>query len=128
MSIVRRTLSILLLAFFALPTFAPLLAMSGTSESNLPACCRRNGHHHCAMSAEERGKLVTDAPQYQAPLETCPYHRESLLTPHAQQFAITTGSVVFAQRSDLQLKVGEAEAIARISAHRAHQKRGPPFA
>jgi hypothetical protein len=49
----RRALSILLLLLFGL---GPLLATLGASEDpRLPACCRRHGAHHCAVSAERVG-------------------------------------------------------------------------
>jgi hypothetical protein len=44
----RRLLSILLLAAFALPLVAPLLALAQDPDAGLPACCRRHGQHHCA--------------------------------------------------------------------------------
>jgi hypothetical protein len=50
----RRLLSILLLAAFALPLVAPGLALAQGPDAGLPACCRRHGQHHCAMSATER--------------------------------------------------------------------------
>src|SRR6202012_2193715 len=45
----RRLLSILLLAAFALPLVAPLLALAQDPDAGLPACCRRHGQHHCTM-------------------------------------------------------------------------------
>jgi hypothetical protein len=45
----RRPFSILIVALF---TLAPLSALlPGGSDAQLPACCRRNGKHHCAMMA-----------------------------------------------------------------------------
>lgn len=46
----RRALSILMLVLLGLPTWAALLP--GGEELRLPACCRRNGLHHCAMAAQ----------------------------------------------------------------------------
>jgi hypothetical protein len=44
----RRGLSIFLILTFAL---GPLSALAdGSEDANLPACCRRAGAHHCAMS------------------------------------------------------------------------------
>src|SRR5271170_5942365 len=48
---VRRALSIVLLLLFSAPLILPLLALTVSSEMNLPACCRRNGAHHCMMKA-----------------------------------------------------------------------------
>jgi hypothetical protein len=44
-----RLLASVLLLIVSLPWFAPLAA--STPDSGLPACCRRDGKHHCAMMA-----------------------------------------------------------------------------
>lgn len=44
----RRALATFLVAMFSLPLIAPVLLAD--TDSNLPACCRRGGQHHCAMS------------------------------------------------------------------------------
>ena len=45
---VKRLLAILLLLALGLPGVAPLFAFSiGEAQNKLPACCRRNGAHHC---------------------------------------------------------------------------------
>ncbi|MGH9596895.1 MAG: hypothetical protein ACRD3K_08875, partial [Edaphobacter sp.] len=69
----RRLLSIALLAVFGLPFVSPLFALTATSDANLPVCCRRNGRHHCMMSAEERATLSPDTQAFNAPPERCPY-------------------------------------------------------
>lgn len=43
----RRVLASVLLLLFSLALASPLFASD--PESNLPACCRRNGKHHCNM-------------------------------------------------------------------------------
>jgi hypothetical protein len=47
--LLRRLLSVLLLAVFGLPVVSPFFAMSTTDVARLPACCRREGKHHCTM-------------------------------------------------------------------------------
>jgi len=44
----RRFSAILLLIVFGLSLFSPLLGAD--DDSNLPACCRRAGKHHCSMT------------------------------------------------------------------------------
>ena len=52
----RRALSILLVLFFGL---GPLTAtLQGSDDSRLPACCRRNGAHHCVMAEEALARIV----------------------------------------------------------------------
>jgi hypothetical protein len=47
----RRILAITLLIAFGSPLIVPLLASTPDLQSNLPACCRRNGLHHCTTMA-----------------------------------------------------------------------------
>jgi hypothetical protein len=44
----RRLWAIFLLALFSFSLIGPTVAAD--SDSNLPACCRRFGKHHCSMS------------------------------------------------------------------------------
>jgi hypothetical protein len=45
----RRLLAVALLLAFTSPLVLPLFAATVDPEASLPACCRRHGHHHCAM-------------------------------------------------------------------------------
>jgi hypothetical protein len=68
----RRPLAILLVLFFALGPLQGVLQAS--DDSRLPACCRRNGAHHCAMSQDMRAALeraLGSTPAFTAPA-TCP--------------------------------------------------------
>ena len=44
----RRAISIFLILFFWLGPLETLLP--GGEDARLPACCRRHGAHHCAMT------------------------------------------------------------------------------
>ena len=46
----RRLWAATLVVLFSLSLIGPALSAS-SPESNLPACCRRDGKHHCAMMA-----------------------------------------------------------------------------
>jgi hypothetical protein len=46
----RRTWAMLLVALFSFSLISPTL-LASDSDSNLQACCLRNGKHHCAMLA-----------------------------------------------------------------------------
>ena len=67
----RKLLSILLLALFGLPCASPLFASGRQAGTGLPACCRRNGQHHCMMSGQVA--LPDHAPQLRSAPEKCPY-------------------------------------------------------
>ena len=45
----RRISAILLLLLFGLSLLSPLFGSDG--DTNLPACCRRGGKHHCSMDS-----------------------------------------------------------------------------
>src|SRR3954453_3105213 len=45
----RRTFAISLIFIFCLPV--GMLLAKGLEEDPLPTCCRRDGKHHCAMTA-----------------------------------------------------------------------------
>ncbi|HEX4028778.1 MAG TPA: hypothetical protein VHX20_00350 [Terracidiphilus sp.] len=71
----RRSFAILLILFFGL---GPLSAtLEASDDASLPACCRRNGAHHCAMTAEMEAMRANwqqdSSPAFSAP-STCPYY------------------------------------------------------
>lgn len=67
----RRPLSILIVALFILAPLSVLLP--GSAESQLPACCRRHGAHHCAMDTA-LAATPAGTPQFTAPAR-CPLYR-----------------------------------------------------
>lgn len=71
----RRGFSIYLVLFFAL---GPLTVLSPASDdAALPACCRRNGAHHCAMymhMAAARIIVPPGAPPIAKVPSHCPYY------------------------------------------------------
>jgi len=118
----RRTFAGLLVLVFSLPLIAPTLAPS-LDESQLPACCRRGGKHHCAM-AMEMGYVPS---RFHIVSEKCPYSpfaRVTLMLPHA--FVAYRAPAIAGYASATAAVIAEAEAGYRISADRARHKRGPP--
>lgn len=115
----RRTLATLLVLVFGLPLVAPAF-LSVASRSELPACCRRNGAHHCAMSG------MSVPPQYRTVSSNCPWYPAGhlrLMMPHA---VATQSAAVARYVAHPAEVVREAEAGYRISCERTRQKRGPP--
>jgi len=124
MNLMRRAPAALLLLVFSLPLIAPLL-VSGPDESQLPACCRRDGKHHCAMAMA--GMTLENIPsRFVVVSEKCPYScftHAQLMLPHV--FFRST-SALTAHAASIADVVRETEAGYRISADRARHKRGPP--
>jgi hypothetical protein len=121
-----RAMSGVLLAFFLLPLFLPFF--NPGSESNLPACCRRDGKHQCAMSAGFRRSALSasSGPIVCAELPPCPY-RSQLLMPFASRALFAAPAAVFSAPGVSYPAPGlETILLAGISEFRSHRKRGPP--
>jgi hypothetical protein len=83
---VKRALASALLLLFSIPLALPLFA--ATEDAAAPACCRREGKHHCAMAAPSAGGLeVRDAKS------TCPLYSKSTAVPSEFKVAPVSGSV-----------------------------------
>ena len=116
----RRVLTWLLLAVFGLPTVAPLLAMGQDIEAHLPACCRRNGAHHCIMNAGQ----PSHAPVFSA---RCPEFPQPTMTAPAGTFIALAAPSLFVLTNISTIPASQrAETQYRISRERSHHKRGPP--
>lgn len=119
----RRVMAAVLVLAFSGPLIAPVFTAS-INEANLPACCRRNGKHHCMMYWMAMGRVPWP---YRTVEDKCPYspfaHLSILLFHgyfgHDHPPAIAH-SAVRAPR------IRQAEAGYRISFSRSRQKRGPP--
>ena len=123
----RRFFSILLLAVFVLPLLAPVLAMAQDGQAAVPACCRRNGRHHCGMSLRERRALVSRDPAFRAPTEKCPFETSSVAP--ARFDPVTEPPVaeaIFGHLVSHPTGVAQTESRRRIARDRSRQKRGPP--
>jgi hypothetical protein len=120
---VRRNLAVLLLAVTISPMIGLLLASS--PESNLPACCRRNGKHHCVMTSSEPDG--SSGPSLYA--RRCPVY------PNLN-FQLRTRLVCFAPPPHISLGppvprptlILSELSFRRETLSRSRQKRGPPTA
>jgi hypothetical protein len=120
----RRMLAILLMAVFGFPLISPALFASD-AESNLPACCRRGGKHHCAMMASESESQ--SGPLLQA--GRCSFFATASATPGSPAVSLLPVSqAIFAGLLSHPASCAQTEALCRISYSRAGQKRGPPAA
>ena len=122
----RRLLSILLLVVFGLPIALPMLALGQDAEDGLPACCRRNGKHHCLMSMAAHGKLVSHDPQFRAPAEKCPFYPGGFTPSQPNPLAAPFAAILYGELVSHPAGLAQVEARLRISRDRSHGKRGPP--
>lgn len=123
----RRGFSILLIFLFGL---GPLSAtLEGNDEAGLPACCRRHGAHHCAVSMQMADSGVQaqsqSAPVLSAPL-TCPAY------PGSAAVITGPGSALVAAAANLPILAARTYKSTTIAAvvlsnpSRTHAGRGPP--
>lgn len=118
-----RTLSAIVLSILmGLPIAAPLFA---SSEPTLPACCRRNGKHHC-MKPAGPAKESGSAPSISRTGMKCPQFPEMIgVTVHGQ-LGLCTSAAVFAEIISHPAVSPQTVSNYRVSLVRSHQKRGPP--
>ena len=122
----RKLLSIVLLAVFGLPLVSPLFALGMDAEAGLPACCRKNGKHHCMMSMAERATVSQRDMRISAPAEKCPYCPQLVTASHADPFMEPPVDAIFASLVSHPSGDVQMESMRRISRDRSRQKRGPP--
>lgn len=117
----RRFLAISLLFLFGLPLVAPLFGDS-VAEASLPACCRRDGKHHCELmstgGSDSRGAGAVH--------EKCPYTPAAPAVLVLPSFTPSTAASIFSGITQHPATVAQTEAQLRISFDRSRQKRGPP--
>jgi hypothetical protein len=118
---VRRLLAISLLLLFTAPFVLPLFG-SSAAEAALPACCRRNGKHHCMMYMAWMQERT-----FHTVHEKCPYSiaPPAILVLHS--YRPTAAASIFAGITRHPTAAAQTEAQLRISFDRSRQKRGPPF-
>ncbi|HWG22333.1 MAG TPA: hypothetical protein VG225_17545 [Terracidiphilus sp.] len=118
----RRPLSIVIVALFFLAPLSVLLP--GDTDAQVPACCRRNGKHHCAMMAAGSVQPVFGTHQLTAP-SRCPLYRSGTL-------AVTPVFAIFhapsaANPASTRLASARSSAVTVYRA-RIASSRGPPLA
>jgi hypothetical protein len=120
---VRRLLSTVLLLLFSLPLISPVLALTASSDANLPACCRRNGAHHCTRlihSAESSGPTLSPIPQ------RCPAYPAVVTPARHGDLSCLAASLIFAEIVSHPTIKLQTQARARVALDISRQKRGPP--
>lgn len=122
----RRILSIFLALFFG---FGPLAATLGASDdAGLPACCRRNGAHHCVMSAAMRAWMFeaeSRTPGFTAPSH-CPLYPTGAPAATAPVHALAAATAAQSAPVFAALAAIPYRASVRSAALRTIAARGPP--
>jgi hypothetical protein len=117
----RRLCATLLLALFGLPLILPAIRVE--SEAKLPACCRREGKHHCGMPDTARQQETPGA----AIREKCSVYPGASAIPAYSNATLLNATLAFYSSLVKHPAVqSQTEALQRISFSRSRQKRGPP--
>jgi hypothetical protein len=115
----RRSITSLLLALFLYSLASPVVGAH--SKPELPACCRRNGTHHCAMQpapGESAGQFFA---------ARCSQFPGAPATPaHANQFADVPASRFQPVAAPVFLTSGDCLEAPTVDLGGLPQKRGPP--
>jgi hypothetical protein len=118
----RRAIAVSLMMLFSWTLIAPLLARD--SEANVPACCRRNGRHHCMM---RRMMQLTGAQRgFTAVSEKCPYNPASVCVTNSPTYKPEAAGAFHAESAFHHACAPQTVAQFRLKFLRGHQRRGPP--
>lgn len=122
-----RIVSILLLVLLGLSILSPLLSVGAADDASVPACCRRNGKHHCLMSMTQRHQAVERDTHIGVIPEKCPYTPYLTFGVRLPDLGlIATASAVFGELVSHPSVAPQTESKWRIARNRSRQKRGPP--
>lgn len=121
----RRLLAISLLLLFSFPLVSPLFALSANPDANLPACCRRNGTHHCHLNMQQASATAGRDAVFATPSK-CPFYpgAATLVRHHDAKLHTIAGLLVEAVHHSA-IKA-PTYAYVRVALDTAWQKRGPP--
>jgi hypothetical protein len=141
----RRFLAITIMLLLGLPMVSPLFALD-VDAANLPACCRRDGMHHCMMAgmmmagmssggmmtagsstgASATPDTGTSQPTFAIVTAPCPYGPQGMPGAVHRDWTLDTASAVFAGLMAHPAGSPQTESKRRLSSLRARHKRGPP--
>jgi hypothetical protein len=123
---VGRLTAFALLVAFSFPLISSLLFAG--SEPRLPACCRREGKHKCAMPGMAATGHQQAAGAVLAASPKCPLFPSGKAAPSEARVDGPLPPTTFSQlpARGVAAAAEQAEALYRVSFSRAWQKRGPP--
>ena len=122
----RRALATLLLALFSFSLISPAL-LASDPESNLPACCRRDGKHHCAMMGAMMAMQSESPSGPSLQPARCPSFPGASAIPASPAASLPgTSRTVFAGFLSHSVFLPATDTLSLSSYSRTGQKRGPP--
>ncbi|MBC8166351.1 MAG: hypothetical protein H7Y20_10815 [Bryobacteraceae bacterium] len=120
----HRAFAVLLLTILSFPLIPAV--NPADEQSNLPACCRRDGKHHCAMMASPAISPEASGAKFKAVRTKCASFPKSQATPVVSAFlSVPARGIAEPVIAALDV-VAQTEARYRLSFSRSRHKRGPP--
>lgn len=121
----KKILAALLVVSFSMPLTMALAPAD--AESDLPACCRRDGKHACGMSKRATENPVPDGPVVRSRKNPCPHYPSGKATPAVTPLALLPDRLlVHAASSPSQILAAALGTLPQPAVSRAHRERGPP--
>jgi len=121
----RRLLAIFLLCALGLPMAMPLFAAAVDQDTGLPACCRRNGTHHCSSMTAGTSALPSGT-HVVASREKCPAYPAATTSIRTMDASLVAASPLFTElpRRVAETTAVEVRTVSDLS--RSQHERGPP--
>ena len=117
----RRILASLLLVLFSFPLIAP--ALLANTARDLPACCLRNGKHHCAVAEADAN------PSLRANHAKCPLFPKAGAVPAFSKIVLLGAApIASAPRFSGATITGREGHVVPTALRSPVRKRGPPTA
>jgi hypothetical protein len=117
---IASTLLLILACDISLP------ALLAGPDSNLPACCRRDGKHHCAMMDMLEKQQENAGPSWKTVAKKCPLFPRGTMAFFADQSTPPPATGFAGSLSGHSVVRAQTEVLFHISYSRTRQKRGPP--
>jgi len=117
----RRILAIGLLLLFSSAYVLPMVMSD--DEQELPACCRRDGKHHCSMMDKPS---QSGEPAFQTLRAKCPCWPVGRVSSSRHDGIICAAAMIYGELLSHPATFPQTEVRYIISKTRSHQKRGPP--
>ena len=123
---VQRICAVLLLAILSSSLITPLLSAT-TPASTIPACCRKDGKHHCSMANMKQQHDEAAVAPVKFTTGKCSQFPNTGAVPIAYNADAPPAALVFyAAIVSHPTAHAQTEAQFRVSFSRSSQKRGPP--
>jgi hypothetical protein len=121
----RRALALILVALLSFPLIAPVLLAN--TASDLPACCRRDGKHHCAVVDEANQRDLPASQSVKALQPRCPLFPTTGVVPaYSKTTLLSVTPRVGAPRLFYLTIAKPNDNRPRIALSGSVRKRGPP--